>query len=340
MLTLNYEAIRQPSDVFTEMGYCTDTPIIQRKQLIQMKPHNHIWSGIAEHIAFEDECSAMIASVSFFENVQTYLNFRYEQHWLKITLLYEPSTCLLIIEHLRPYQGIPSYMDKYKFGLIDNMNRTSIQMRNTESKQIALYISEKCLKKHFCFIPDVSANNWLYLSNIIRGKEVQEISLTSPIAIVGKTLIDNISNEEYPIITERLNNLSQLSEQGINFLLGKGFVTWNTNEKAELKQVILAEKQLTSDFKKPPLILEELCKMTGLNRQKFQKIFKDYYGKTFYQHYQEARFNYAKDLIENKSYNISETAYMTGFKHISHFAKQFEKLTGIKPSNLKKEYIH
>lgn len=62
----------------------------------------------------------------------------------------------------------------------------------------------------------------------------------------------------------------------------------------EYHQIIEASKLLVANFKRPSLRLDDLAKIAGMNRVKFQQEFKTYFGQNFYQYFQEERFKYAK----------------------------------------------
>ena len=96
-----------------------------------------------------------------------------------------------------------------------------------------------------------------------------------------------------------------------------------------------AEKYLMSDFSSEPYSLDELAKIAGVNRVKFQKLFKEMYRDSFYTYYQKGRFNYARQLIEEKNYNLCEAGSAIGFRNLTHFSRQFERLIGVKPVSLK-----
>ena len=103
----------------------------------------------------------------------------------------------------------------------------------------------------------------------------------------------------------------------------------------ELQAIQRAEGELLKNFREKAPTLNKLARIAGMNRQKFQELFKDVYGNSFYQYYQIARFEYAKKLIEQNGYNSSEAANAIGFKNYSHFSRIFVKLFGLKPSTLK-----
>ncbi|MFY7889112.1 MAG: helix-turn-helix domain-containing protein [Spirosomataceae bacterium] len=103
----------------------------------------------------------------------------------------------------------------------------------------------------------------------------------------------------------------------------------------EYQQVIEASKLLVANFKMPPPRLDDLAKIAGMNRVKFQQEFKTYFGQNFYQYFQQERFKYAKQLLESKQCNITEAAYAVGFTNITHFSRQFQKYMNLKPNDLK-----
>jgi AraC-like DNA-binding protein len=133
-----------------------------------------------------------------------------------------------------------------------------------------------------------------------------------------------------------INQLNELAIFVINYL--RGYEMDDTAYNKDINSIILLGNYLRFyDFQKSLPSLEALTKFTGLNRNKLQKLFREQFGKTYYQFYQEARFRFAEELITKRGYNISETARMVGFKHISHFSTYFEKIMGYRPIVLKKK---
>jgi AraC-like DNA-binding protein len=333
MLTLNLEPVKKPTDVFTQMSCCTNTEIINKKNSLLMLPNNNILKGTLEQTWFKHGSEAALLSRIYLEELHVNIPFQYTEYWLKVTFQIEQERCLIVTSFEKPYSEITPYTNQLGLDLIDCSIKTWKPIPNQFCNIIIIHISEKFLQESLSFIPDLSKHNWNYLTEKVKGKELQIISIDSAIAFLVKNLIETIGLEEQ---TDREKTFCKLSEESINLLLEADFASRTVLEKSALKKIILAEKQLTNDFKNPPPTLNELTKSSGLNRQKFQTLFKEYFGKPFYQYYQDARFSYAKDLIANKGYNISEAAYMIGYKNISYFSRHFEKVTNLKLSDLKK----
>ena len=66
----------------------------------------------------------------------------------------------------------------------------------------------------------------------------------------------------------------------------------------------------------------------------FHRVFKMVNKISPYQYLLNLRLNYAKSMIEKKSYSISEVAMMSGFSDIYNFSKTFKKVFGVAPSKV------
>ena len=85
---------------------------------------------------------------------------------------------------------------------------------------------------------------------------------------------------------------------------------------------------LVANFLEEPPTLDEMSAMVGVNRRKFQEMFRLKYKVNFYQFYQKKRFEYVQFLIEDKGFGISESLQLLGIKNQTHFARQFERFMG------------
>lgn len=89
--------------------------------------------------------------------------------------------------------------------------------------------------------------------------------------------------------------------------------------RLEILGIRQAEQKLMKDFSIDVITLDELAKIAGVNRVKFQELFKKLYGNSFYVRYQKGRFSYDKKLIIEENYNLCDVACAAGFKNLSHF---------------------
>jgi AraC-like DNA-binding protein len=337
----NVKPITHPLDYFYQASDVTHSTILEDdNKLFYFDSDNDFCRGTGEFLPFEHGCYSFSVTGTFHEGFYNAWRFQYKANWLQILIRPENDRCLFIIDRFSKYREASEYEDKYQLILLDDRNITWHQAAGSSADKIVLFISDDWLQKALSFFPALKENNWKHIRGAVRGKGIREQPITDSIPTLTIDILKGLSDRGTCSIQNRQRNLNQLAHRCISFILGHEYSLWTEQQKVDLQKIILAEKELTSNFRTPPLSLKELSKITGLNRRKFQELFKEYYGKPFFQYYQEARFLYAKELIEKEGFNISEAAYMTGFKHVSYFSKYFESITGIKPSKLKQGFLN
>ena len=105
-----------------------------------------------------------------------------------------------------------------------------------------------------------------------------------------------------------------------------------TFEHEYMKRMIGAV-ELFNDYNNPPTI-GDIAKFVGLNNKKANSLFKQVYGTTPYQFFNDKRLEEAFDLITNSRLQISEIGIRLGFGNMSHFSKLFESKFNILPKKL------
>jgi AraC-like DNA-binding protein len=80
-----------------------------------------------------------------------------------------------------------------------------------------------------------------------------------------------------------------------------------------------------------PPQLNALAKMAGMSETKMKQLFKQVFGDTIYNYYQNERMHEAGFLLKHAGYSVSETGYRLGFSNLSHFSRLFEKHYGVTP---------
>ncbi len=78
--------------------------------------------------------------------------------------------------------------------------------------------------------------------------------------------------------------------------------------------------------------LENIADIANLTPTAFCRYFKQRTRKTFSRYLNEIRIGQARKLISEKKSSISQICYLTGFKNLSNFNRQFKKITGLTPS--------
>ena len=100
--------------------------------------------------------------------------------------------------------------------------------------------------------------------------------------------------------------------------------------KADIDKLSAIRTAILADLSMPPE-LNALAKMAGMSETKMKQLFKQTFGDTIYNYYQNERMREAGFLLKHAGYSVSEAGYHLGFSNLSHFSRLFEKHYGITP---------
>jgi AraC-like DNA-binding protein len=103
--------------------------------------------------------------------------------------------------------------------------------------------------------------------------------------------------------------------------------TLNVND---IKMVYKIKDQILSNIDTPPIIAE-LVKISGMSESKLKRVFKQIFGTSIFNYYQNFRMKEAAYLIKEGNLSVSEVGYRLGFSNLSHFTRLFETHIGMKP---------
>ncbi|WP_255451361.1 helix-turn-helix transcriptional regulator [Sporomusa sp. KB1] len=101
--------------------------------------------------------------------------------------------------------------------------------------------------------------------------------------------------------------------------------------RQDVKCIYQAKQILDQSFVSPPT-LAGLAKLICLNEFKLKNGFKQLFSQTVHAYVVTKRLELAKQLFEEKQFNVSETASHIGYANASYFALAFRKKFGITPS--------
>lgn len=107
----------------------------------------------------------------------------------------------------------------------------------------------------------------------------------------------------------------------------------NTLRKADIEKMQQARDFMTAHPAEPCSLIE-LAHEIGTNEFTLKRDFKAVFGTTVFKYWHKLQMDYAKGLlIEGK--NVSETAYLSGYKHATHFTAAFKKYFGVMPKDMR-----
>ena len=83
-----------------------------------------------------------------------------------------------------------------------------------------------------------------------------------------------------------------------------------------------------------PITIKELSRKVAINECYLKKGFKEIFGTTIFDFYQQQRMEHAKYLLYEKGLSVTDVSGLLGYSSISHFSSAFKKHTGLKPCEL------
>ncbi len=83
-----------------------------------------------------------------------------------------------------------------------------------------------------------------------------------------------------------------------------------------------------------PITIKELSRKVATNECYLKKGFKEVFGTTIFDFYQQQRMEHAKYLLYEKGLSVTDVSALLGYSSISHFSAAFKKHTGLKPCDL------
>lgn len=104
---------------------------------------------------------------------------------------------------------------------------------------------------------------------------------------------------------------------------------------ARLKRVL----QFVSQNFMSTITLDEVADHANMNRSALCRYFKERVGKTLTSYVNEVRIGYACKLIIDQGFSISQVAYESGYRSLSHFNHIFKQIVGCAPSEYRKNIM-
>ncbi len=102
----------------------------------------------------------------------------------------------------------------------------------------------------------------------------------------------------------------------------------------EGRERILKARDILLQHIGEPITIKELSRKVAINECYLKKGFKEMFGTTIFDFYQQQRMEHAKYLLYEKSLSVTDVSALLGYSYISHFSAAFKKHTGLKPCEL------
>jgi AraC-like DNA-binding protein len=107
----------------------------------------------------------------------------------------------------------------------------------------------------------------------------------------------------------------------------KQLYTLNTHDIQTLYKV---KDKILKHLETPPVI-KELVVVAGMSPTKLKRLFKQVFGSSIFNYYQQFRMQEATRLLKEERLSVSQAGYRLGFTNLSHFTRVFQEHIGMKP---------
>ncbi|WP_337965442.1 AraC family transcriptional regulator [uncultured Flavobacterium sp.] len=112
----------------------------------------------------------------------------------------------------------------------------------------------------------------------------------------------------------------------------KQLYTLNNNDVEKIYKV---KQQMLENLSIPPVI-NDLAVSANMSPTKLKNLFKQIFGNSIFNYYQEFRMKEAAILLKQGDLSVSDVGYKLGFTNLSHFSKVFAAHIGVKPKQYSK----
>jgi AraC-like DNA-binding protein len=171
-----------------------------------------------------------------------------------------------------------------------------------------------------------------FLLESTRGYEFFGESKNKIISILHEMMSMNDSQRIYALfrifeVLSSTNEYDYLANPGTN---DKYFFEGEEEMKVAMRYIL-------ENFQKK-IQIKDLLEITNMSYAAFYSSFKKSYTMPFKDYLLNVRIGYACKLLTEKSMNISEVAYSSGFENLANFNRQFKRIKGTTPKQFQKHF--
>ena len=109
--------------------------------------------------------------------------------------------------------------------------------------------------------------------------------------------------------------------------------------REELFRRLLTARDFLASTSRYHFNFDTVCAHSGLSKFHLIRLFKSVFGITPYRYYLHCKVEDAKKSLRDKSLKIHHVAYDCGFTDVYSFSKRFKGITGISPSQYRKDIL-
>ena len=161
-----------------------------------------------------------------------------------------------------------------------------------------------------------------------------------PLSLRKRNTLDSVLNHSYTGSLENIfinAKIHELLLQSLDVIVDdekeEGF-TCKFLADDRGKESIYQAREILLQHIGDPITIKELSRKVAMNECYLKKGFKEVFGTTIFDFYQQQRMEHAKYLLYEKALSVTDVSALLGYSSISHFSAAFKKHTGLKPCEL------
>lgn len=217
-----------------------------------------------------------------------------------------------------------------------NENNLDIfNFKNSYSNDISIYFSKSWIEKNL-------QNDQLFIESKLNNFFNTDLThiFWPETSIDYDALIQNIKTLVFTKGNKGVANLLKLKIEvlGLIHIFIEKYNTENMYKKNNIiinndrLKILKIENYLCKNLERKFEGIDELAEKFGISPTKLKNNFKEIFGKSVFQYFQEKQMLLAKQIIENEDVRIKELAYRFGYENAGKFSQAYKKHFNILPS--------
>lgn len=189
------------------------------------------------------------------------------------------------------------------------------------------------------FVHNVKVNN--HKDEVLAFRHPNAFTKIFPLCIKKRNVLDGLLNHSYSgsleniFVNAKIHELLLYSLECLVEEKGEGFSCKFLADESGRERIYQSREILLQHIG-DPITIKELSRKVAMNECYLKKGFKEVFGTTIFDFYQQQRMEHAKYLLYEKGLSVTDVSALLGYSSISHFSAAFKKHTGLKPCELLK----
>ncbi len=278
------------------------------------------------------------------QDIPCSINYSYTRYQTTHSIQIDESAVMMYhYEHINS----PNNFLELRFCIISNRYCSQNNCHEFEKDQ-----SKNCLNQHQAIDVFKFRINATFLSQFTQNLKLQDqkdeilafkypisFTRTFPICNRKRQALDGLFNHNFTGSLENIFVNAKIQELLLYTLdcleneKEEGFSCKFLDNQSDREKIIKAREILLLHIGNP-ITIKELSRKVAINECYLKKGFKEIFGTTIFEFYQQQRMEHAKYLFYNKGLTVTDVSFLLGYSSISHFSTAFKKHTGLKPCEL------